>query len=136
MTIKSYFNSDSKLWRIQVWKGNYLNMGVGAEIGIYYQAVAGQYSAADKDMRYMTFKLYQGTPANKRMLFRREGTHWWLTGFRPGIGTINSGDLSMEITINLANNSMAKAFYNGLIGNSGMTKLNEPAGDQVRFTWQ
>ena len=27
-----------KEWRIEGWKGNYLNMGIGGEIGLYYRS--------------------------------------------------------------------------------------------------
>ena len=28
-----------KEWRIEGWKGNYLNMGIGGEIGLYYRSI-------------------------------------------------------------------------------------------------
>ncbi len=78
-------------WRLQWWKGQY---GVleGAELGVYTRRVnapdgAFYKCAEDQNMLQMYMEYYETIDDynNDNMLFYREQTHWWLTGFKFGI---------------------------------------------------
>ena len=111
-----YFEYKNKFWLIEVWKGQY-GMTVGAEIGIYY-ADKRSYekpedlfyeSVSDKERMWMRFVLRRG----KRVLMKRSGYHWWLTGFLPGL-CMEKRELCMEVQISFPNIDMREAFLEGL----------------------
>jgi hypothetical protein len=115
----SEFKIAKTYWRIEAWKGNYMNMGVGAEIGIYYNTSGGKhYKAAESgDQATMYFTLKHGS----ELLFSRGPMrHWWLTGFRPGIGTISKSELAYEGYARFSDLAQAKAF-----GNQGNLKKRQ-----------
>jgi hypothetical protein len=113
----STFREDGKFWRIEAWKGNYMNMGVGAEIGIYTTTFLPiHYGIAKSDDRpSIQYTLSHWGKA----LFRRQGTHWWLTGFRPGIGSITPDELVLTGSLRFGSQKVAKKF--GDIGNVNRT---------------
>jgi hypothetical protein len=110
------FNYKGKPYMIELWKGQY-GVSTGAEIGIYKkndpqkkQWVCGE----KKDMLEMSYVLKK----NGREVFQRKGTHWWLTGFKPGEFS-EPGELTMSITISFeTHKEMLKAFV------QAMKKLN------------
>ena len=157
---ESCFNYDGMDWMIEGWKGFYLNMGVGAEIGVYYRLpknsskntgyfesagiciedAMGHYWVVDEeDMLLMSYKVYDGPVSNGKIIFSRPlQRHWWLNGFRPSIGHIPAEDLTLNGYIYFpadANGSgtMATRFKNGI----SSTKAGTGSGgrfDNSNFT--
>ena len=159
-------------WRVEGWKGNYLNMGVGGEIGLYYRTptyskllpflftvsvglaateryftsilcatlITHYYVVQDKDMMFMSFNLYNGKAQPQNLLFQRpRQKHWWITGFRPGIGTIPANQLTMTGTIEFFSEEMGDEFITNLIQEQfGMGNKPEATNSKgkVTFTWQ
>jgi len=113
-----YFEYLEKTWMIGFWKGQY-DLVTGAEIGIYQKAldlnILGLFSGAyydcvsDTDLLKMAYTVKK----NGNPLFTREGTHWWLTGFKLGEFS-NPSELTMDITITLHDVKMRDAFITGL----------------------
>lgn len=110
-----YFTYGNQKYMIELWKGQY-GVASGCEIGIYLASDRHEgkyYSATDSDMLPMSYSLYNNKM--NQTLFTREGTHWWLTGFKPGVFS-NPEDLSLEnINIQFKNSDMARAFYNAMV---------------------
>lgn len=113
------FSYGGKRWMIELWKGQY-GITTGAEIGIYNTAsedihtkqFTGTYydCAADEERLDMSFVLRK----NGKVLFRRSGIHWWLTGFK--LGEFSHLDtLTMDAKIKFPNRTMRDAFVNGLL---------------------
>ncbi|MBE6686545.1 MAG: DUF4474 domain-containing protein [Ruminococcaceae bacterium] len=73
---KFEFKSRGENYVLWAWKGDYINLGAGAELGIYYGG--GPLWKIDKDLSmYMAMRLkYKG----KQIAFRFTYT-WWMTGF-------------------------------------------------------
>ena len=175
---ETYFTANdksgiSRAWRIEGWKGNYLNMGVGGEIGLYYRnanskvvdavnhirpmlnaneryfvkvacdTIASHYFVVeDADMMEMQFNLYNGKAVAKNLLFiRKSQKHWWITGFRPGIGQIASEQLTMTGSITFPNSTMATMFRNNVqakktsTGKAANRFVKNASGATVTFTW-
>lgn len=120
------FDYNGKKWLIEFWKGQY-GMTTGAEIGIYVTEESEldipdffhdtfYHSVDDEECLPMSFTLLK----DNKVLFRREGVHWWLTGFKLGEYT-DTESLSMEIRIAFPNTKMRNAFLNALI-QAGYTK--------------
>jgi len=114
-----YFDYDNRRWMISFWKGQY-DLTSGCEMGIYTkeepnfkltELLTGTFynCAKDEDMMEMAYTLYK----NGEPYFKREGTHWWLTGFKLGDYT-EPHELTMDVRITLKNQEMAKAFVAAL----------------------
>lgn len=115
-----YFEYGGMKWLIEFWKGQY-GMTTGGEVGIYYTDgpnlnVPGLFNGTffncvednHRINMYMSFK------KNDEVLFTRSAYHWWITGFKLGEFSQPS-ELSMDIALELYNQSMTKAFVEGLI---------------------
>ena len=67
---------------IELWKGQY-DLSTGSEIGIYKKSNpdAKAWDCGDNsEMLKMSYSLKK----KGKEIFSRNGTHWWLTGFKPG----------------------------------------------------
>ena len=53
----------NRMWYIiRIWKGNYINLGAGAELGIYYDRNGGPCWKVNKNLwQRMTLTLYRGS---------------------------------------------------------------------------
>ncbi|HJA91508.1 MAG TPA: DUF4474 domain-containing protein [Candidatus Eisenbergiella merdipullorum] len=112
------FSYAGKRWMIELWKGQY-GITTGAEVGIYNtdredirsERFTGPFydCARDSERLPMSFVLRK----NGRVLFKRNGLHWWLTGFR--LGEFSSPDeLTLDVRIRFPNRAMRDAFLGGL----------------------
>lgn len=134
-----YFTYAGRHWLIELWKGQY-DLETGCEIGVYCDygsaAVNGQLnsrpgtapaagrvdfgaqsrfysSVKPRDMLNMTSTLYR----NGRKLFHRgPQLHWWLTGFKWGVFTRHTRELTMEVGIDFPNDEMCRAFKDAARG--------------------
>ncbi len=102
--------SDYVLW---AWKGNYLNLGAGAELGIYERwEYSDEIWKVDKSNAMpMTLKLEHKT---KGTLFdwRPNDKQWWITGFDPKTPNVNRDDLKATYGVEFMNSNMYNCFKN------------------------
>ena len=90
------------LW---VWRGDYINLGAGAEAGIYYGGgpvwLVNADFAADMsmDVRYKGGNIISYSAAT-----------WWLTGFNPAYSNVLESDLSVTYRIKFRDPGMFYAF--------------------------
>jgi len=80
------FVANSKYYCVWAWKGEYWNLGTGAEIGIYYtddpnQANNGYYDIDPDNLQLhvMMNVEYNHIPITEEF----EQTNWWVTSFTP-----------------------------------------------------
>lgn len=98
---------DYILW---AWKGDYLNLGAGAELGIYKR---WEYSddiwKVDKSLAMkMTLSLdYKGTNI---INWQPTAKQWWITGFNWKYQNVNRDDLEATYTVQFNTTSMYNAF--------------------------
>lgn len=106
------FEYNGKQFMIELWKGQY-DLSTGAEIGIYERSERDLIKWDCIKNEYMLQMSY--TLKNKgNEVFTREGTHWWLTGFKPGVYS-EPENLTMDITISFDNlPGMLQPFTSGL----------------------
>lgn len=142
-----YFEYAGKDWLIEFWKGQY-DLTTGCEVGVY--ATTGPelnipgvfngtfyYSVKDEDLLGISYILRK----NKKVLFRRKGRHWWLTGFKVGEFS-EPHELTMDIAINFKDRVMVNAFIEGLMyagyserefiikGNTVILRFDKPHTEQ------
>ena len=102
------FKSGRRKYRLWAWKGNYINLGAGAELGIYY---GGPHWLVDKNlaMNMSMILRYKG----KKIISYSKKT-WWLTGFNPDEKYLNvkASDLRAEFSFKFNSNTMYRDFWN------------------------
>jgi hypothetical protein len=113
------FEYNNKRWMIEMWKGQY-GMTTGCEIGVYTSEgpdldIPGVFNgtfydcADDDDHLYLAYTLRK----NREILFKRDGKHWWLTGFK--LGEFSEPEqLTMDVAITLKDSIMCNAFVGAL----------------------
>lgn len=141
-TTRIFFEYDNKEWMVQLWKGQYGWVLIGAEIGLYYRDFEdplvdengfNYFKCADDEMLIkMSMSLYR----NKNLLFSRGQQYsWWLTGFVPGALTnfgaepANTQELALDATLYFTDTEMMKAFIEGL---EDVTKVEHNASFSSR----
>jgi len=94
---KFSFTYDGHGYMFWTWKGDYLNLGAGAELGIYnYSGYVGHYFADTKDKMPMAMTLrWKG-----KMIFRYGPVSaWWMNGFDPHYQNVLPRDLKASYTV-------------------------------------
>mgnify|MGYP004612278433 CR=1 FL=1 len=98
------------------WKGDYLNLGAGAETGLYKKSAWEQflnidhYSIVGKDERVpMELVLYNG---DELLYDYKPGEdQWWITGFDSNVLGVDANDLTVRGSMDLSGN---EALYDAL----------------------
>lgn len=114
-----YFTYRGKKWLIEFWKGQY-DLTMGCEVGVYTSEwpdldVPGLFNgtfyecASEDDQLFFSFTLRK----NGETVLKREGKHWWLTGFKLG-EFAEPSELSMDIYITLKDKYMRDAFVKAI----------------------
>lgn len=155
------FDYDNKAYMIQLWKGQYGWVFVGAEIGVYTtdqfktaqidEAAINHYNCADKsDWLNMSMDIYWDSNKNgnyERIFSRPYTKYWWCTGFK--FGTLNRfsspiTELIMKARITFKSATQASLFTSGMKGAgfksaSGAGSLSNDSiyqnGSDVYFRW-
>ena len=101
-----YDGQDYILW---AWKGDYLNLGAGAEMGIYYGGEPHWLVDTNLTLNMALFVEY-----NHRMIisFTPKEKYWWITGFNPYYQSPNIKMLKVTVRVRFDNPTMFMAFYN------------------------
>ncbi len=127
---KFEFNDSKRKYVLWAWKGNYLNLGAGAEMGIYTNKIhlfGNVYiSSPSKDQwlvdRKLSMKMamkvkYTGSNKKykkykgKNIITYGPGKFWWITGFNPYIQGVKSNELSVTYTVYFNDKDMYYAFF-------------------------
>ena len=105
------FNVGEKTYAIWMWKGDYINLGAGAEAGIYEYAGLGHWFTTtdmampmELSLTYKGDELYHYTPDEKQ---------WWITGFDPSHQNVQKDEVTATVTLDFStyeDNSMWEGF--------------------------
>jgi hypothetical protein len=109
------FFSGKKEYIFWAWKGDYYNLGAGAELGIYSRFVVngvptGHWVAETKSSLRMSMKLrrYGKTIA----VYKPSAKHWWITSFNPYYQNADQRILSVTFTVYFSSNKqLFEDFY-------------------------
>ena len=116
-TVRIKFNYEGRDWMIQLWKGQYGFVLMGAEVGIYYKnenESVEHYTCADDEN---LFKMGYTCFSYDEVLFTRTyRDSWWLTGFVPGKldKFADRSQLAVKLRITLRDKGMRNAFIKAL----------------------
>ena len=99
----SYNGTNYILW---AWKGDYINLGAGAELGIY--CGNDPHWLVDKNLAMpmgLTLR-YEDS-----IIISHSETTWWITGFNPKYQNVNANQLEASFFISFNDIGMYNAFY-------------------------
>ena len=115
---KFQFRHNEQDYIFWAWKGDYLNMGAGAEMGIYYGG--GPHWLIDTKLAmHMTLTLqHKGTTIiswnpQKDDSYKWDKV-WWVTGFNPNYMNVQASDLTAVFTVTFNTKAMYTDFKNSL----------------------
>ena len=88
---KFAFTVDNFEYILWIWRGNYLNLGAGAEMGLYYRPTIlpsdpdglDHYFAHSEIALPMQLYLYDYESGKNIFSWRPTDDQWWITGFNP-----------------------------------------------------
>lgn len=97
-----YNKTSYVLW---LWKGDYINLGAGAEMGIYYGG--GPHWKVNKKLAMdMSMNLkYKG-----KTIIKYSKKTWWITGFNPNYSKVKASDLKVTFSTCFNNDEMFDVF--------------------------
>ena len=94
-------------YTIWAWKGDYINLGAGAELGIYCGSSGHRFVDTSLAMTMSITVYYE----NSRIIGYSPGEkQWWITGFNPNYQNVNANDLSVMYQIRFNDPQMYEAF--------------------------
>ena len=136
VTRRFKFDYGNKEWMIQIWKGNYLMLTNGGELGVYNREKwrSGTYydCAKDEELMDVTMELYHGDD----LLFSvGPEKHWWLTGFQVGKVLYLPETLTLKCSIAFPDETMRKAFTNAVDNHILHDVTYTLQGNTVYLTW-
>ena len=108
--IFTYNNQNYILW---AWKGDYINLGAGAELGIYYGGKSRNSPwKVDKSLAMpMTLTLTYRNSITLIDNWDNWGTDaWWITAFNPRYKMVKAHDLTAYFTVQFKNEDMFNEF--------------------------
>lgn len=101
------FQYNNEKYLFWFWKGDYINLGAGAELGIYYGG--GPHWLIDTSLAMtMTLSLKKGN--EQVFYYAPEEKQWWITGFDTQTPMVQANDLSAVYTVTFDNFDMYESF--------------------------
>ena len=147
---KFEFSCNGEDYVIWAWRGDYLNLGSGAEIGIYtnphrleipYTPIGMDHWEVDKScalsMKLYLYNYYSSTDIDNIFCWEPEEPQWWITGFNPDFDKPKVEDM---ISIGVIDFEEDMEMYNALkISVRGKNKkkylIFDEDGHTVWFMW-
>ena len=105
---KFTFSYDGKSYIVWIWKGDYINLGAGAELGIYHGGPYHWYVDKGLAMKMSLTLKYKG-----KTIISYSSTTWWITGFHPKYINVSASSLTATFTIWFNDSTMYEAFQQG-----------------------
>ena len=147
-------------YTIWIWKGDYLNLGAGGEIGIYNGVddivgttmsdklgvnISMQITTNDGKMivdlnnseKYISTRNWNHTSMPSEIT--KKEYHWWLTGWNPSEQGYTDDDLTLTGILDFSNNEKTRQMYDTLINTKQDIDVEskiEKLGDyKIRIIW-
>ena len=103
-----YGGSGYTVW---AWKGDYVNLGAGAELGIYRGASGQRFVDKSLAMNMGMIVTYHNNGFNEYVLrYFPDEPQWWITGFNPDFQNVDAKQLRATIFVRFSDAKMYAAF--------------------------
>ena len=101
------FQYNNKGYTLWAWKGDYINLGAGAELGIYV-GDSGHRTVDTNIAMTMSMVLYY----DSKMIIDHapDEKQWWITGFNSNYQNVSASDLTAVFTVTFHDTGMYGAF--------------------------
>ncbi|WP_081741712.1 DUF4474 domain-containing protein [Ruminiclostridium josui] len=118
------FTYDDQDYRFWAWKGDYLNLGAGAELGLYKRLSVFENETdhwlVDTNLALPMTLTLNDNKGNLIASYNPSEPQWWITAFNPYKQDVNARDLRVTYTVdfsgNKENKGMFDAFYKQYAG--------------------
>lgn len=87
---------------VWVWKGDYVNLGAGAEGAIYIQGIGQHFFTAPELAMPMQLTLTSSDKTIQYFDYYPSDNQWWITGFNPQFQDVYAHEMIMTLTINFS----------------------------------
>lgn len=142
---KFEFNCDGENYVIWTWKGDYLNLGSGAEIGIYTNVHTigipktslkiDQWEVDENcalKMKLYLYNYYSSSDVDNIFCWEPNEPQWWITGFNPDLDNPNVNDMISIGVIDFEDNTQ---MYDALKNNANDYLIFDEDGHTVWMMW-
>ena len=105
---------DGTEYIIWAWKGDYINLGSGAEVGIYKESmIPGHWLTSTESAMSMSLSLIEIDSGAILYDYHPQEKQWWITGFDPSHQNAMANNLHVIATIDFSENpELYEGFYN------------------------
>ena len=133
---KFQFTANDTQYIIWVWKGDYINLGSGAEAGIYEESIIpGHWLTSKDDNLKMSLKLQEIDSGDILFDYQPTKSNWWITGFDPLSQNAQANNLQSTVTIDFSNNTdLFSGFYNAYGPRNSLSKWTFE-GNVAKLIW-
>lgn len=109
---KFQFSMNGQDYIFWAWKGDYLNLGAGAELGIYTRFSSTDHWLVDTSLALPMTLTLNDNNGNQILSFSPSNNQWWITGFNPYYQDVQASNLIATYTVNFSGNKdMYDKFY-------------------------
>ena len=136
-TCRLKFTYGDKDYMIQIWKGQYGMVLLGAEIGVYNRVPGEELGtfyncATDDQLMDMTMKL---SHKDTVLLDLGPQKHWWINGFKLNGMSYVPESLTLEFSIKMPDMEMVNAFVEAIENEENGDTIYTIDGLKVTVNW-
>ena len=111
---KEEFMMNGETYIIWAWKGDYINLGAGAEIGIYKKGIGNHYFTATGLSQKMQLSLKDTKNNNTIFDYNPTERQWWVNGFNPNHQGVQAKELESITVIQFSDSKEDQDLFKAL----------------------
>ena len=123
---KYQFTYNKRNYILWAWKGDYINLGAGAELGIYFGG-PNHWFVNKKLASKITMKVTY----NKMTIISHQDYTWWITGFNGRLTNFNISKLKATFVFKFN----SRAMYNAFINTCGNKRFSRAGQNSIRISF-
>ena len=111
---KKEFMMNGETYIIWAWKGDYINLGAGAETGIYKKGIGNHYYTATGLSQKMQLSLKDTKNNNTIFDYNPTERQWWVNGFNPNHQGVQAKELESITVIQFSDSKEDQDLFKAL----------------------
>ena len=111
---KKEFMMNGETYIIWAWKGDYINLGAGAETGIYKKGIGNHYFTATGLSQKMQLSLKDTKNNNTIFDYNPTERQWWVNGFNPNHQGVQAKELESITVIQFSDSKEDQDLFKAL----------------------